>query len=205
MAAKITDLQAQKRNPNRVNVYLDGVFAFGLSRIVSAWLAVGQELSPEKIARLKEEDAAELALQRSLHFLSYRPRSEKEITDHLRKHKTPTPVLEQVLERLKANGMVDDLKFAQMWLENRSTFRPRGAFALRTELRQKGIADSTIEQVLDGLDERELAYQAGRNKAAKIRSSDDETFKKKLYGFLSRRGFSYGTISEVMIDLLDER
>ena len=204
MTVKITALQAQKRNPNRVNVYLDGEFAFGLSRIVSAWLTVGQELSPDRIAQLKKEDAAEVALQRALHFLSYRPRSEKEIIDNLRKHETPEIAIQQVVDRLKTNGMIDDVKFAQMWLENRSTFRPRGAFALRTELRRKGIGDAIIEQVLEGLDEKSLALQAGRRKAGKIRSSDAEDFRKKLYGVLSRRGFSDGTMAEVMKELIDE-
>src|SRR5210317_1123984 len=69
---KITALTIQKRNPNRVNVHLDGEFAFGLARITAAWLRVGQELTPEKIALLKEEDAAEVALQRAFRFLSYR-------------------------------------------------------------------------------------------------------------------------------------
>ena len=49
MDQKITALKAQKRNPNRINVYLDGIFAFGLARVVAAWLQVGQTLSDEKI------------------------------------------------------------------------------------------------------------------------------------------------------------
>ena len=53
MNHRITAIQAQKRNPQRVSVFLDGEFAFGLSRIVAAWLAVGQEISDEKIALLK--------------------------------------------------------------------------------------------------------------------------------------------------------
>ena len=59
MGKQITDLKAQKRNHQRVNVYLDGEYAFGLSRIVAAWLHVGQELSPEKIKELKLEDELE--------------------------------------------------------------------------------------------------------------------------------------------------
>jgi len=79
MAKKITGLKLQKRNKNRVNVYLDGEFAFGLSRIVAAWLHTGQELSDEKIAELLSKDDVEIALQRALNFLSYRARSEKEV------------------------------------------------------------------------------------------------------------------------------
>ena len=56
---KITALQVQKRNPNRVNIHLDGEFAFGVARIVAAWLRIGQELSEEKIGQLQAEDGRE--------------------------------------------------------------------------------------------------------------------------------------------------
>jgi len=198
MVKKITALQPQKRNPNRVNVHLDGEFAFGLARITAAWLTVGQELSPDKIERLLAEDETEVAYQRALRFLSYRPRSEKEVVDNLQKHETPEQVVEEIIERLKQNGMVDDVKFARLWLENRSEFRPRGYYALRSELRQKGIGDAVIETSLGEIDELELAFRAGRKKAAKLTSGDEQVFKQKLYGFLSRRGFNYEIISDVV-------
>jgi regulatory protein len=124
MAKKVTNLSVQKRNPNRVNVYLDGEFAFGLARIVAAWLTVGQELSPEKIDRLKGEDAAEVALQRAIRFLGFRPRSVTEVEKNLKKHETPENTIQKVIERLERNGMLDDRKFAKLWVENRSEFRP---------------------------------------------------------------------------------
>ncbi len=205
MGKKITELQTQKRNPNRVNVYLDGEFAFGLARIVAAWLQVGQELTQEKIARLQEEDAAEVALQRAIRFMSYRPRSEKEVVDNLRKHETPEIAIDAIIERLTGNGMINDRNFASLWIENRSEFRPRGSFALRSELRQKGIADQIIDEALAGLDEDRLALAAGRKKAPKIKAGDEHEFKRKMYGFLSRRGFSYETISEVVKTIWQER
>jgi regulatory protein len=205
MVKKITALKPQKRNPNRVNVYLDGEFAFGLARITAAWLTVGQELSQDRIDRLLAEDSAEVASQRALNFLSYRPRSEKEIVDNLRKHETPEQVIEEIVGRLKENGMVDDVKFARLWLENRSEFRPRGYFALRSELHRKGIPDSVIEASLTEIDEVDLALRAGRTKAAKLNSGNEQIFKQKLYGFLSRRGFNYEIISEVVNEIWQEQ
>ena len=58
---KITAIEVQKRSPNRVNIHLDGEFAFGLARIVAAWLRVGQDLSEEKIEQLQADDARERA------------------------------------------------------------------------------------------------------------------------------------------------
>ena len=86
MKRKITGLKVQKRNSNRVNVYLDGEFAFGLSRITAAWLEIGVELDQDQIQKLQSEDDAEVAYQKALNFLSYRPRSERELIENLSKH-----------------------------------------------------------------------------------------------------------------------
>ena len=104
---KITALEVQKKNPNRVNIHLDGEFAFGLARIVAAWLRVGQELSEEKIEQLQAEDARERAFQQAMLFLSYRARSESEIRQNLRKHEIPEAVIDQTLDRLRRNDSIN--------------------------------------------------------------------------------------------------
>ena len=71
---KITAIEVQKKNPNRVNISLDDQFAFGLSRLAAAWLKVGQTLSEEKIADLQSADAREVAFQKAMRFLGYRAR-----------------------------------------------------------------------------------------------------------------------------------
>ena len=201
---KITAIQVQKRHPNRVNIHLDGEFAFGLARIVAAWLHVGQTLDDEKIAKLQTEDARERALQQALLYLGYRVRSETEIRQNLRKHEIPEAVIEETLERLRREGFADDEQFASAWVENRSTFRPRGRRALALELRQKGIDDATIESALEGVDDEALAYEAGLKKASKLRVQDWSEFRKKLSEFLARRGFSYPVIAPVVTRLWNE-
>src|SRR5512144_204464 len=115
---KITAIEGQKRTPNRVNIHLDGEFAFGLARIVAAWLRVGQELSDEKIEQLIAEDARERAFQQAMLFLSYRARSEAEIRKNLRKHEFAEAVIEETLERLRQARLADDDEFARAWVEN---------------------------------------------------------------------------------------
>ena len=195
--ATITAIKQQKRNPQRVNLFLDGFYAFPLAKIVAAWLKVGQELSPEKLAALQTEDEAEKAFQRSLHFLSYRPRSQAEVERNLRKHEVPETLIAPVIERLKAAKLLDDTDFARRWVENRATFRPRGAYALRQELRQKGVADSSILQALEDLDETELARQAAMRKASQLAGLEWQAFRTKLSAFLARRGFGYDIVAEV--------
>jgi regulatory protein len=206
---KITAIQVQRNNPNRVNVYLDGEFAFGLARIVAAWLQVGQMLDEVKIAELQAEDSRERAMQQALLFLSYRARSENEIRKNLSKHEIPDAVIEETIERMRREGFADDKKFASAWVENRSTFRPRGRRALALELRQKGIDDHTIESALEGIDDEALAYEAGQKKARKLalslsKGQEWTEFRKKMSEFLARRGFSYSVIAPIVKRLWNE-
>lgn len=201
---KITAIEAQKRRPNRVNIYLDGEFAFGLERITAAWLRVGQELDEKKIEQLQAEDTRERALQQALLFLSYRARSESEIRRNLRKHEIPEAVIEETLERLRRDGLANDSQFAQAWVENRNTFRPRSRRMLALELRQKGLDDEAAKSALEGVDDEALAYEAARKRAARLRGLEWSEFKTKLSGFLARRGFSYPVILPIVTRVWNE-
>ena len=201
---KITALVVQKRNPNRVNVHLDGEYAFGLARIVAVWLRVGQELDEEKLKRLQVEDARERAVQQALLFLSYRARSESEIRQNLRKHEMPEEVIEETLARLRQDGLANDGQFAQAWVENRSTFRPRSRRMLAMELRQKGLNDEAVSSALEDVDDEPLAYEAAKKRAPRLKALEWADFRKKLSEFLARRGFSYSVIAPVVTRIWNE-
>ena len=201
---KITALVVQKRNPNRVNVHLDGEYAFGLARIVAAWLRVGQELDEEKLKQLEVEDARERAVQQALLFLSYRARSESEIRQNLRKHEMPEEIIEETLARLRQDGLANDGQFAQAWVENRSTFRPRSRHMLAMELRQKGLDDEAVSSALEDVDDEPLAYEAAKKRAPRLQALERADFRKKLSEFLARRGFSYSVIAPVVTRIWNE-
>ena len=194
----VTALKVQKRNPQRVNVYLDGEFAFGLARITAAWLHIGQELSAEKIAQMQAEDAREVGYQQALRLLSYRPRASAEVRRNLEKHAMPAEVIEDVLARLQRAGLLDDSRFAQAWVDNRSEFRPRGRRALAVEMRQRGLDDESIQQALAEVDEEALADQAASKQSRRLTGLDETAFKHKLSGFLARRGFGYAVIRDTV-------
>lgn len=199
MDRKITALKVQKRNPNRINVYLDGAYAFPVARIVGAWLQVGQELDDEKIAALREQDTREVAFQRALKLLGYRPRSETEVRRKLTELGFDEVVVAETLDRLRENHLISDEQFAQNWVENRSSFRPRSRRVLKMELRQKGVADDIIQKALDEtVDEDELAYQAAIRKVRRWENLEWAEFRERLSAYLMRRGFSYGTISSLV-------
>lgn len=201
---KITALVTQKRNPNRVNIYLDGEYAFSLARIVAAWLRVGQELSEEKLKQLQAEDARERAVQQALLFLSYRSRSESEIRQNLRKHEIPDEIIEQTLQRLRQDGLANDDQFAQSWVENRSAFRPRSRRMMAMELRQKGLNDEAVSTALEAVDDEALAYEAAQKRVLRLKDLEWVDFRKKLSDFLARRGFSYSVISPTVTRIWNE-
>ena len=201
---KITAIEVQKRTPNRVNVHLDGEFAFGLARIVAAWLRVGQELSEEKIYQLQAEDARERAFQQAMLFLSYRARSESEIRQNLRKHEIPEPVIEQTLDRLRQDGLANDNQFAHAWVENRSAFRPRSRRMMAMELRQKGLNEEAVSSAIANVNDEALAYEAAQKKVARYKGLEWNEFRKKLSDFLARRGFSYSVVAPVVTRLWNE-
>jgi len=201
---KITALVVQKRNPNRVNLYLDGEYAFGVARIVAAWLKVGLELDEKKIEQLQVEDARERALQQSLLFLGYRARSESEIRQNLRKHEIPETVIDETLARLKQDGLANDNEFAQSWVENRSTFRPRSRRMLTMELRQKGLDEESMQSALENVKDGPLAYEAAQKRAIRFKELEWNEFRKKLSEFLARRGFSYSVTAPVVTRIWNE-
>jgi regulatory protein len=201
---KITAIEVQKRSPNRVNIHLDGEFAFGLARIVAAWLRVGQELSEEKIQQLQLEESRERAYQQAMLFLSYRARSESEIRKNLRKHEIPEPVIEQTLERLRQDGLANDHQFARSWVENRSAFRPRSRRLMAMELRQKGLSNETVASATADVDDEALAYQAAEKRVSRLRDLEWNEFRKKMSDYLARRGFSYSVIAPVVTRIWNE-
>ena len=202
---KITAIETQKKNPNRVNLYLDDQFAFGLSRIVAAWLSTGQILTDEKIAALQLEDAHEVAMQKALFFLGYRARSRREVRANLVKHEIPEPVIESTLQRLQENNLLNDQEFAKAWVENRNTFRPRSRRVMAMELRRKGLDEEIVQTVLDeNTDENTLAMEAARKYLRKVQGLPWQEFRQKLGGFLGRRGFSYDVCAQVVRSMWNE-
>ncbi|HNK62501.1 MAG TPA: RecX family transcriptional regulator [Anaerolineales bacterium] len=201
---KITAITAQKKNPNRVNIYLDGEFAFALARITAAWLKTGDLLNDEKIAKLQAEDSKERAYQQAMLFLSYRARSEKEIRQNLLKHEYSEDVVEGTLQRLRESGLANDNEFARAWVENRSTFRPRSRRALTMELRQKGLDVETVNAAVSEVDESALAYETARKRAPRLKGLEWSEFRKKLSEYLARRGFPYSVITSTVTQLWNE-
>jgi regulatory protein len=198
MSGKITALKYQKKNRDRVSVYLDDRFAFGLPAIVAAGLRQGQLLSDAEIEALQGKGTIEAEYSRVLDYLSYRPRSQAEVVTYLQKRGVSEDQIEAISDRLERAGLLDDEAFARFWVENRERFRPRGLRALRYELRSKGISYDIIERALVSVDALESAYRAASKKARQLSHLDRPTFNRKLTDYLARRGFEYEVARDVV-------
>ncbi len=177
---KITKLEYQKKDPNRVNVYVDDKFAVGLEAndIIKLGIFTGQEISQDELNKIAGESEFGKLLNKAINFLSYRPRSEWEVR---RKFNN-----EELIKKLKELKLVDDEAFAKWYVEQRNTFRPKGRRMLEMELRRKGIKT----KVENDLSETELAKRA----LVKKKFLDKE----KAIRFLAGRGFSWETIEDVI-------
>ncbi len=202
----ITDIREQKRRGNRVSIFVDGRFALGMNRIVAlqAGLEIGQQVTQERLMELDAEAALEEAMSASLRYLAVRPRSERELKVRLRRRRFDDGTIDHTIVRLRERGLLDDMTFAQFWVEQRVTFRPRSRRLLEQELRLKGVDRETIDQAVADLDDEAEAYRAGQKRARTIPRDEYSAFYKKLVDHLRRKGFGYSTASKTANGLWSE-
>jgi regulatory protein len=197
----ITAISPQQHNKQRVSVYVDGAFVCGLALETAAHLTVGQTLTVADIEELQAADAIAQGRQKAYRFLSYRPRSVAEMHRYLAAKEIAEPVIIQLIDYFTEQQLLDDHAFARYWVEQRETFKPRSSFALRQELRQKGISAHIIDAALAGLDEQQAARKAALKKVRLWANLPREQFRQKAGSFLQRRGFSYQVIEPVISEL----
>jgi regulatory protein len=200
----ISRLEPISRHPDQVRVYFVGSRApLDLTRLVAeeAGLRPGLVLDDLAVARLRQRDEFQVALDRALHFLGSRPRSEREIRTRLTRAGVGPELLERVVEKLRRHGLVDDAAFARYWIDNRERFSPRGARAIKAELRQKGLASEVITEEVDetdAIDEEAGARGVALKQAKRFAKLDQRTFRQKLWAVLARRGFDFDAISRAI-------
>jgi regulatory protein len=206
---KITSLQTQASDPNRISIFVDDHFLMGVNALIvlKMGLRLNQELTKAQIQQLEQEETVQKATDRAMNYLASRPHSRQEVQRYLRQKETPPEMIDTVIERLNELDLINDEAFAEFWVESRSHFRPKGAQALRSELKMKGVQREVIDEVVTGEQDEELALTAGRKKAVTLVRQPDidfNTFRARLGPFLQRRGFSYEVTKHVVQKLWQE-
>lgn len=206
---KITAIKPQKRDAERVNVHVDGEFRLALSREVAVrgGLRVGDEVDEARLTELEAEDLHWKAKQASLNLLSHRARSARELERRLARKDFPAEVASAAVEDLERMGLVDDAAFAESFVRDRVRLRPKGKRVLVQELRARGVdaetADAAVGEVMEeeGVSELELARAAAAKWGARS-GEDPQSARRRLYGYLARRGFGSDAIREVLEERL---
>jgi len=194
---KITKIVSQSSNVTRVNVFVDDKFLTGIDKFtwISHNLKIGSEISNKLCEELKKQDINGKAYDKVLKLLSYRPQSIFEIRQKL-KTKFDPETIAQAIARLKKEGWLDDQKFAEHWVKERSQTRLRSINHLKAELISKGIAENIIRETLSSPDLADQELETATRLAAKFQHSKTP---EQLKAYLSRKGFSYSVISKALM------
>jgi regulatory protein len=195
---RVTALRPSKRDPDRIAVDLDGSFAFALpaTLVADERIDVGATLDGDRVNSLLAADQASRATEAALVFLSYRPRSEKEVRDRLRRGGFEQDAIEHAIARLHEWRYLDDADFARRWVENRTAHRPRGRRLLQQELRHKGIDVEIAREAIDDadLDETGAAEALARRRLPAYAGDEPAAIRRRLGAYLARRGYGYDVI-----------
>jgi regulatory protein len=202
----ITRIQAQKKNSSRRSVFLDGKFAFGLDEEVVSRLGLekGENLTEGRIKEILSQKAENEAKNAALRFLSFRRRTEKEIKDKLRKKGFDDKSIGRTIDKLKEYDLINDTEFAAAWVMERLAYKPRGKRLLAQELWKKGIRKDIIDQVTEELcrDEEKSATELLEKIKGRYKNLEPKVARRRMYGLLLRRGFSYEAAKSVLAPLI---
>lgn len=213
---KITGISAQQKDPNRVNIMIDGKYRFSLdiSQVVNLGVKIGREYSDEELTEIEGESQFGKLYGRALEYCLMRPHSAREVRDYLwrktrtTKYKTRTTgeikeregvapeMTERVYDKLVEKSYIDDDAFARFWVENRNLTKGASRRKMEAELRAKGVSQETIARHLEATernDDDELRKVVTKKRS---RYSDEQ----KLMQYLARQGFGYDDIKRVLSD-----
>jgi len=150
-------------------------------------------------ARQDSEENRSQAFNYSLKYLSYRARSVKEVYDYLLRKNFIEDTINSVLKKLIDLKFLDDLEFGRQWIESRQKYKGKSKFILKSELGMKGLSNDVIETLLkEARDDFEIARILFDKKKRILGNLLKEEFKKKMGGFLQRKGFSFEVIKSLL-------
>ena len=207
----ITRLDPQVHNDDRVSVFVDGEFAFGVHEdiVVKHSLTVGTDLTPEDVRDIEADEQYVNAKQAAFNYLAHKPRTETEVRRKLKRKDMPAFVIDDVIARLHELGYLDDEAYAHDYARNRFSSKKYGPVRIRRELEERGIDRHLAEAATDTLFEDEdataAAWEHAENRWPRLADEDDPRRRRqKMYRYLRRRGFTSGTIRPILDELEQE-
>ncbi len=195
---KVTKIETQVKHKGRYSIFIDDVFAFGLSELglINSELRVGQQVSGDEIKKFKDDAQTDRIYNLTLSLISRRPRSQWEVEDYLRRKETEPHTSQEIIARLQERNYINDLDFARRWVESRRLRGPISERKLELELRAKRIADNIVKDTLkkDDTSEFDVLVTEVEKKRRQPRYQDDT----KLMQYLARQGYRYDDIKRAL-------
>jgi regulatory protein len=202
----ITKIEKQKKARSRWNIHIDGVFFCGLyaDTILKYGLHVNEDFSEKKLHEIKEYDEYIYGKEIALNFLSYRIRTVSEIRKKLKEKKISAKTSNKIIAYLEDSGLTNDEEFAKALIEEKIKNKPVGIRVLKQKLFEKGVpkqvGEEVLEKVFENVDEKSLAMVNYRKLQPKLKGKDKNEQKRKVYEYLTRKGFGYDVINEIIYE-----
>ena len=201
---KITKIVQQQKRSTRYSVFVDEKYAFSLSetKLLESQLVSGQELTKEQIADYKKLSAEDKLYNRALNYVALRPRSVWEVQEYLRRKESPAPLIEHITNKLIGLGLLDDQKYAQMFVHDRTLLRPTSRRKMIMELRKKRLPEEVIQLTFEAepTDDLTALREIVAKKRQLTKYKNDEL---KFMQYLARQGFGYSDIKQVLGEATD--
>ena len=208
----ITAITPSARREGRFDIAVDGrTFALvSLDIVERLELGVGVALTPEKERLLLEETEALATYDRALHLLAVQARSSRDLKRRLIQKGEPAPYVDRAIERLTSVGLLDDAQFARQLARSKAVGQGASKRRVQQEMFKRGVARDVADEAIvdvfeeEAVDETENAAAAARKKLRTLGNVDAETRRRRLYGFLARRGYGPDAIRETLHRVLAE-
>ncbi|HEX7963315.1 MAG TPA: RecX family transcriptional regulator [Candidatus Saccharimonadales bacterium] len=193
---KITAIKQQVKRQDRYSVFVDGTYALSLSEgaLIESRLASGQQLDAHQLDALKQSAGLDKAYGNALRYVAMRPRSERELSDYLRRKQLDEAASTEIIGRLRALDLVDDSAFARSWVASRRLLKHTSKRRLMLELKQKHVAEETIREVLEADETDERSEIRAIIEKRRAHYADDQ----KLMQYLARQGFGFDDIKAAL-------
>lgn len=197
---RVTAIEPQKRDPSRYNIFIDGeyVFTLPMQDILYFKLKEGQEAAEETIAFIRKNLIYIKAQDTALHYIGYKMRTVQEIRRKLTEKAFAEETIDEVIAFLEKYGYADDREYCRRYIKETLRMKPKSGYALKIELRQRGISAAVIDEVMaeTEIDEETDALYWLKKKSRGQWAELEEKKRKQLQDFLLRKGYSYGIIRD---------
>lgn len=203
---KISRITTQQKNANRYNIFFEkknsDVYAFSVDEavLIDFHLRKGLELDEKTIEAINQRDNLYKSYTQAIHYLSYRMRSRKEVYDYLEKKEVTHEFIDEILERLTKEKLLNDQEFAEMFVRTRINTSTKGPKVIAIELKEKGITQPIIENVLEQFTFEKQFTKVYKLMDKKMKQSSRDSFRKKLQQLqisLMQKGFHQDVIKAV--------